>query len=112
MKAKKEIGISRAALARKDALKITAIYLLVGSLWIIFSDMLTEKLIPERYNIMLVSIVKGILYVLSTAALLYGLIYSALKKLTDSEFKRNKSEAMLRTVFNQAPIGIVLPQTF
>ncbi len=108
MKAKKEIGISRAALARKDALKITAIYLLVGSLWIIFSDMLTESLISERYDVMLVSMTKGILYVISTAMLLYFLIYSALKKLTDSEFKLNKSEAMLRTVFNQAPIGIVI----
>ena len=108
LKAEKEAGISRVKLARKHALKITAIYLLVGSLWIVFSDMLTEKFIPERYDIMLVSIIKGILYVLSTATLLYGLIYSALKKLTDSEFRLNKSEAMLRTVFNQAPIGIVI----
>ncbi len=98
----------RIKLARKHALKITAIYLLVGSLWIIFSDMLTERLIPGRYDVMLVSMTKGILYVISTATLLYFLIYSALKKLTDSEFKLNKSEAMLRTVFNQAPIGIVI----
>ena len=98
----------RIKLARKHALKITAIYLLVGSLWIIFSDMLTERLIPGRYDVMLVSMTKGILYVISTAILLYFLIYSALKKLTDSEFKLNKSEAMLRTVFNQAPIGIVI----
>jgi len=98
----------RIKLARKHALKITAIYLLVGSLWIIFSDMLTERLIPGRYDVMLVSMTKGILYVISTAMLLYFLIYSALKKLTDSEFKLNKSEAMLRTVFNQAPIGIVI----
>ena len=98
----------RIKLARKHALKITAIYLLVGSLWIIFSDMLTERLIPGRYDVMLVSMTKGILYVISTAILLYFLIYSALKKLTDSEFKLNKSEAMMRTVFNQAPIGIVI----
>ena len=98
----------RIKLARKHALKITAIYLLVGSLWIIFSDMLTERLIPGRYDVMLVSMTKGILYVISTAILLYFLIYSSLKKLTDSEFKLNKSEAMLRTVFNQAPIGIVI----
>lgn len=98
----------RIKLARKHALKITAIYLLVGSLWIIFSDMLTERLIPGRYDVMLVSMTKGILYVISTAILLYFLIYSALKKLTDSEFKLNKSEAMLRTVFNQAPIGIAI----
>ena len=43
----------RIKLARKHALKITAIYLLVGSLWIIFSDMLTERLIPGRYDVML-----------------------------------------------------------
>ena len=70
--------------------------------------MLTEKFIPGRYDVLFVSIVKGIFYVLSTAALLYGLIYSALKKLTDSEEKLNKSETLLRTVFNQAPIGIAI----
>ena len=98
----------RIKLAQKHAFKITLIYLLVGSLWIVFSDMLTERFIPERYDVMLVSMTKGILYVVSTAMLLYFLIYSALKKLTDSEFKLSKSEAMLRTVFNQAPIGIVI----
>ena len=105
MKAQNE---GRIKLAKKQAFKITAIYLVVGSLWIIFSDMLTERLISERYDVMLVSMAKGILYVVSTAMLLYFLIYSALKKLTDSEFKLSKSEAMLRTVFNQAPIGIVI----
>lgn len=108
MKTEKEAPLSRIRLARNHALKITVIYLLVGSFWIIFSDMLTEQLIPERYNIVMVSIVKGILYVLSTAALLYALIHSALKKLTDSEEKLNKSETLLRTVFNQAPIGIAI----
>lgn len=108
MKAEMKSGVSRIKLARKHALKITLIYLLVGSLWIIFSDMLTEKLVSERYDIMLASMIKGIFYVLSTAVLLYGLIYSALKKLTDSEEKLNKSETLLRTVFNQAPIGIAI----
>lgn len=108
LRTEKEAHLSRIHLARNHALKITVIYILVGSLWIIFSDMLTEQLIPERYNIMLVSIIKGILYVLSTSALLYGLIYSALKKLTDSEEKLNKSETLFRTVFNQAPIGIAI----
>lgn len=100
MKTEKKKPLFQIRLARKQALKITVIYLLVGTLWIIFSDMLTEQLIPERYNIVIVSIVKGVLYVLSTAVLLHGLIYSALKKLTDSEEKLNKSETLLRTVFN------------
>ncbi|NCD08148.1 MAG: phosphodiesterase [Negativicutes bacterium] len=111
LKTEKKKPLFQIRLARKQALKITIIYLLVGTLWIIFSDMLTEQLIPERYNIVIVSIVKGVLYVLSTAVLLYGLIYSALKKLTDSEEKLNKSETLLRTVFNQAPIGIAISQT-
>ncbi len=108
MKQEKKMSVSRSKLARKHAFKITFIYILFGSLWIVFSDMLTEKFIPGRYDVLLVSIVKGIFYVLSTAALLYGLIYSALKKLTDSEEKLNKSETLLRTVFNQAPIGIAI----
>ena len=45
-----EAPLSRISLARNHALKITFIYLLVGSIWIIFSDMLSEQLIPERYN--------------------------------------------------------------
>ena len=92
LKQEKKMSVSRSKLARKHAFKITFIYILFGSLWIVFSDMLTEKFIPGRYDVLFVSIVKGIFYVLSTAALLYGLIYSALKKLTDSEEKLNKSE--------------------
>ena len=81
MTTKKQADISRIELARNHTLKIKVIYLLLGSLWIIFSDMLTEKLVHGRYDVLLVSMVKGILYVLSTAGLLYLLIYSALKNL-------------------------------
>ena len=111
MGTEKDVRMERIHLAHKQALKITVIYLLLGSFWIIFSDMIAEQIVAEHYNMMLVSMTKGILYVVATAILLYGLIYYALKKLTYTETKLKKSETLLRTVFNQAPIGIAISET-
>ena len=73
-------GISGKNLAFHKSLKITCIYLLVGCLWIVFSDLITHSAFHELDNMAFVNIVKGVFYVTVTAALIFSLIYQPLKK--------------------------------
>lgn len=94
--------------AKRKSLTITVIYLIFGFAWIMFSDMLLDFLISERSDIFIVNIIKGVFYVILTAVLIFRLIYSALKKVTDSEKRLRESEKLFRTIFDQAPIGIAI----
>jgi len=101
-------GIFNTDNAKRKALMIMFLYFLFGCAWIISSDILAEYLIPERFNIIIVSMAKGLLYVAVTAFLMNRLVYSALKKLTDSEATLREREVLFRAIFEQAPIGIAV----
>lgn len=58
----------------RSALEIASVYLLVGSLWILFSDNLAAKIAPNQTVLTAISIYKGWAYVLVTALMLYWLI--------------------------------------
>ena len=116
--------------AMNKSLKITGIYFVIGSVWIVFTDILSKVLFGD--SVLIANIVKGLFYVVVTAALIYGLIYPALKKaiivqeklqkvntqleqsnmdlqiekqkLLDSEIKLNESEALFKAIFDQATI--------
>ena len=81
--------------ARSKALKITVLYFLIGSAWIFLSDKLLELLFPETVQILLVSIIKGILYVFLTSVLIYSLTYPALKEALEGREALNKTNAAL-----------------
>lgn len=61
------------------ALKITLIYLLISVIWIIVSDTVTEALLPSTHQLVIVSIVKGLLFVTSTSLFIFYLISRELK---------------------------------
>lgn len=109
---KKKKDDSKQNPARYKSLKITVIYFLFGCVWIILSDILSGQLFAERSNIVLVGIVKGLLYVSVTAAMVYRLIYSVLKKLFASQKKLTESETLFRMIFDQAPIGIAISHSW
>ncbi|MGE5676751.1 MAG: hypothetical protein ACM3ZR_01720, partial [Pseudomonadota bacterium] len=67
--------------------KISLIYMLVGSLWILMSDKLVALLVAEREAITEISIIKGWLYVAITGLLVYSLVKSSLEKLKSTEDK-------------------------
>jgi len=71
----------------KVPLKIAAIYALIGCLWILFSDRAVKLLSSDPETIVTISIVKGWLYVLFTAILLYWLIrhYATTAGLSEAE---------------------------
>ena len=73
--------------AQRKSFKITLVYFILGSLWIIFSDRLMELLFTIHEELFLVSLIKGIFYVTVTTIILYLLIYYAFLSVFDSEIK-------------------------
>ena len=71
--------------AKSKSLKIIAIYLVIGVIWIVGTDILSNTIFTDIPQVYAASTVKGIFYVLMTAVIFYLLIYSALKKALDSE---------------------------
>ena len=71
--------------ARKEALKISGIYLFVGCLWILSTDMLQGWLFEDHSGIVVASALKGLLYVLITAVLVYVLVYRSIASVLNSQ---------------------------
>lgn len=59
---------------KNDALQITAIYVLIGSAWILFSDTAVQLLVSDHELLTRLSVLKGWFFVALTGALLYRLI--------------------------------------
>ena len=66
--------------ATAKALKITVLYLLIGSAWIILSDLLSQTILQDASKFMLTSILKGLLYIVVTGLAIYLMIFKALKE--------------------------------
>jgi hypothetical protein len=73
-----------------QALKISSIYFLIGSLWIIMSDKIAAYLFPDPDDLVTVNITKGWLYVLTTAVILYMLIHKELQRVVTSKMEVTK----------------------
>ncbi|SDX50523.1 PAS domain-containing sensor histidine kinase [Paenibacillus sp. CF384] len=75
---------TRSPVQRSDsAVKISIMYVLIGSLWIILSDKIIDML--HLSDAISVNLTKGIFYVLSTALILYLWVKGVKKALTESE---------------------------
>lgn len=81
--------------AKFKSLKITLIYLIIGSLWIVFSDTFGSKVLIKADYVLMFSMVKGVFYVLATSALIFGLIYPYIKKVLDSKAVLEEKNAQL-----------------
>jgi len=82
----------------RQALKITYIYFLIGSSWILLSDKLVELLIKDPKTIILIAIVKGWAYVVITSIIIFLLIFTQMKKVTDSKDKIKKINDELQDI--------------
>jgi len=71
--------------ANNYAAKISIIYAVASAIWILVSDMLTTKLLSSKNLFAMFSIIKGWLFVLVTASLLYFLIRKKIYSLYLSE---------------------------
>src|SRR5512143_1301698 len=82
--------------SRLTPFRIVLIYAFVGSLWILFSDMLVSQISSDSHTFAFISILKGWLYVAITSLLLYWLIlrYEAgRKKAAEFEIEKEAAEA-------------------
>jgi signal transduction histidine kinase/ActR/RegA family two-component response regulator len=80
--------------------RIIAGYVIIGGIWIVFSDKLLNYLIREPDMLTRIQTLKGWFYVLITAVLFYSLLKSHLVKLRKAEQKAINSDR-LKTVFLQ-----------
>lgn len=73
-------------------LRIALVYLVLGTLWILFSDNVALLFFAEdMYNLSFIQTIKGGFYVLATAAVLYILIQRDIDKLKQSKRKLESS---------------------
>lgn len=84
------------------SLRIAVLYAVLGGVWIFFSDRLAALLFPSPEAFTLAATVKGWVYVLVTALLLYALIERGVKELTASREALRVSEANFRALVQRA----------
>jgi diguanylate cyclase (GGDEF)-like protein/PAS domain S-box-containing protein len=73
--------------AKAKSIKIVVVYLFFGCVWILGTDLLSNTTFNNIPDVYLVSIIKGLFFVMMTGLIIYLLIYPPLKKLVDSEEK-------------------------
>lgn len=73
------------------SLKLVAIYVFIGILWVLISNKLLNHFITNRNMLITISIIKDWIYVLLTSIFLFYLILSTLKKIDSSEKQLIKS---------------------
>lgn len=95
------------------ALRITGIYLLLGILWIIFSDTLLQRLATSQAMLVRLQSVKGVVFVLVTAVIIYILLHRLLVYLyqVNQELNRSREQHQgtadyLKRLFEAAPLAV------
>ena len=93
--------------------RIVALYATVGVLWILFSDTLLDALVKDQATVTRISILKGWLYVLVTAALLFLLIKRYVAMIQRNEEALRESEKRYFTLFEKSNSAVLLvdPET-
>jgi len=92
----------------RSAFTIALLYVLIGSLWIVFSDQLAAQIAPNQAALTAISIYKGWGYVLVTGFMLYWLIRRDSTERKQTEEALRKSQVQLRSFIEQAPLSIAM----
>jgi len=92
--------LSRGRPARRAAMRIVVTYAVIALLWIYLSDRALEILFADPDTLVLVSMIKGWVFVLITAAILYVLVSRLIRKIDRSVAReietRAKKDALIR----------------
>ena len=73
------------------SLKITIIYVLIGSFWVLLSDKVLNFMVYDKDMVTIFSLIKGCLYVTVTGVLIYILINNSIKQIKRAELELVKS---------------------
>ena len=79
-----------------DPLKICLIYLVFGILWIIFSDRLLLTLSSRQEDLVMLSSIKGVLFIIVTTVLLFFLIRHFFSQLREKNEQLTAQEELSR----------------
>ncbi|MBD1937991.1 PAS domain-containing sensor histidine kinase [Microcoleus sp. FACHB-68] len=93
---KNTLNGGRPSKPRLTPLRITAIYVMIGSLWIWFSDEILLSLIPHAGILSKLQTFKGWFYVTITASILYWLIHQLMRATQQSEMALRQANETLR----------------
>lgn len=83
-------------------LKITAIYLAAGGLWILLSEKILQLLVSDPRVLTHMAIIKGWLYVAATGWMLYALIARGISQIQRSEREAGITEVKYRELVESA----------
>ena len=83
---------------RLAALRIIAIYALFAALWIYLSDEVLGMLIRDPATLVRISVFKGFLFIVVTAALLYQLIARHIRKSREIEKELRVSQNLINSL--------------
>src|SRR5687768_5757096 len=86
-----------------SALTITAIYLIAGGLWILFSDVLLHAMVADETRWARLQTFKGWFYVAATGLTLYFLISRSTRAVCGANEALRRNEDGLRTILNTIP---------
>ncbi|PWV59464.1 putative bifunctional diguanylate cyclase/phosphodiesterase [Plasticicumulans acidivorans] len=100
-----ELSPAVSSRARRVAVRICLLYLLAAAAWILFSGMLADWLVAERWR-SAVELYKGWLFVAITAVLLYGLIRTNFSRADRAE-RRVRQVSALYAALSQTNQAIV-----
>ena len=93
---------------RTSTLKVVGVYVLVGGLWILFSDRLLSALVTDVDLLTRLQTVKGWFYVAATGLLLYVLVGRAMRSTRQAFGALHESEERNRRLVELSPDAIVL----
>ena len=93
--------------------KITFAYLIIGFLWIFFSDQLLESLIPDKNLLTIFQTFKGSFYIVVTAILLFYLVRRHIQNMRAVEKEQKESENRYEALFyeNSSVMLFIDPET-
>lgn len=90
------------------ALRIAGIYLVIGGLWILFSDRFAAFLTQDPVILTKISLYKGWGFIFITALLLYFMIRGYSMELRAGEKDLRASETLFSTIFYNSPVSICI----
>lgn len=88
------------------ALKISLLYLIVATVWILFSDAALNAIVENPDQIAFLQTVKGWAFVLFTAGLLYFLFQRELQKRQRAEDELKRQNERFQKIFDHMPVMI------
>lgn len=81
--------------------KITVMYIVIGVLWILFSDYLVNDFASDPGMVIKIEVVKGCFFVAITALVLYQLISRSSRLLKESEEQLQKKNEDIMTTYEE-----------